>query len=287
MVHEPDERALYRSLGDDAHRAHLPEPGELRRRSDRRTAVRAAVGTVAAVVAVAGIAVTANGLTRSAGPEPVGTPTVSPTVSETIHSSPPPEVISAQAWLGKDDLGFALGGRDTADVLAPCGRSPLVSDQFDGSPHSEATRLGNYHSPGTPAVNTPDGTIAQTIVVMGSEKDAAALWFLMQEAVKDCPEESELESGAVRYSLEEPPTATSGARADRAMLIKVSTSFEYLFGSPPDSGPAYIDSYVVVVQVGDAVTFLELRGWEASTTHLADVERLTRLATARLLDWRA
>jgi hypothetical protein len=41
------------------------------------------------------------------------------------------------------------------------------------------------------------------------------------------------------------------------------------------------------VQVGDAVTFLELRGWEASTTHLADVERLTRLATARLLDWRA
>ena len=34
------------------------------------------------------------------------------------------------------------------------------------------------------------------------------------------------------------------------------------------------------------VTMLELRGWEASTTDLEDVQRLAHLATLRLLDWR-
>lgn len=289
MSYQPDERDLFRRLGEDAQRATMAEPGELRRRTDRRTATRAAIGTVAAVVAVAGIAFGANGLTGSAAPDPADDPT--PTESEPIDpvtsAAPPPEGIPPDAWLGKDDLGFQPGGGDPVAVLEPCGRSILREDGSVEGLLSGATRQGSYHAPGTRAVNTPDGTIAQTVLLTRDEKAAMGVWFGFQESVKDCPEETELEPGSKRYSLEEPPTTTSSAQADRTMLVKVSTSFAYLFGSPPDAGPEYIDTYVVVVQVGDAITFLELRGWEASTTLLEDVERLTRLATARLLDWRS
>jgi hypothetical protein len=41
-----------------------------------------------------------------------------------------------------------------------------------------------------------------------------------------------------------------------------------------------------VVQVLDTVTYLTIRGWEASDTDIEDVRRLASAATVRLLDWR-
>ena len=123
MSQLPDERDLFRRLGDDTHRAHLPDPEALRRRSDRRTTVRTAIGTVAAAVAVLAVIVGANGLTGSAAPEqdPANTGPASPTVSETIHSSPPPEAIPNAAWLGKGDLGFESAGVDVVEAPQLCG----------------------------------------------------------------------------------------------------------------------------------------------------------------------
>lgn len=304
-----EERELFGRLADDAGRARLLPPADLRRRGDRRTAVRAAVVTVAVVALVAGVLLGGGGLLGNAAPEPapLDTPAASPstsatpsptepTPSETASSDPsmspapppekaPPEEVTPAAWLGEDVLGFELAPVDAADVPTPCGRSVLQDDAYVEALLSGGTRQGSYRAPDTPAFHTPDGTITQTIVLMRDEQAADAVWFRMQEVVKDCPEETSEEPGAIRYGLVDPALPTSSALPDRHLLVEVSTSYEYLFGAPPDAGPDRIDTYVSVLRVGNAVTFLELRGWEASATDLPDVHRLAHLATARLLDW--
>ena len=113
-----------------------------------------------AVVVIVG----ANGLTGSATPEqdPANTGPASPTVSETIHSSPPPEAIpNAALAFGKGDLGFESAGVDVVEAPQLCG-TPLVATQLimSGAIASSGSRQGNYHSPRTPEINTPDGTIS-------------------------------------------------------------------------------------------------------------------------------
>ncbi len=135
---------------------------------------------------------------------------------------------------------------------------------------------------------SPDGTIAQTIASDDDEKDARARCGAASRRRTGLSRGDPEDAGAhLRYGLADHELPASSARPDQHLLIKASTSPEYLFGSPPDAGPDYIDTYVSVLQVGDAVTFLDLRGWEASETDLEDVHRLAGLATGELLDWRA
>ncbi len=291
---EQDERELFRRLDEDADRATLVTPEALRGHADRRTAVRAATGTVAVVLAVAGVALAANGMDRGAGPEIIDAPTPTMTVSKSptkpdpsMSATPDAANIPGAAWLGKADLGFRLSGTDDLAVSAPCGRSPFDQDLVQGSVVTGGTRQGVYHAPGTPEEYTPDGSVTQSIALMRDAQAATELWYLMQETVKDCPEETREEPGAIRYSLVDGALPASSVRPDRHLLVKVSTSFEYLFGSPPDAGPDRIDSYISVLQVGDAVTFLEVRGWEASPTPVEEAQLLAVQATRRLLDWRA
>ena len=283
----PDERELLRRLGEDSDRGHLAEPEALRRRSDRRTAVRAAVGTVASAVAVLAVVVGANGLTGTAAPDIVGDPTPAPT-TPSVSSEVPPEAIPDAAWLGKGDLGFESAGVDELETPALCGQ-PLVEHELvdAGAFAASGTRLGNYHQPGTPAINTPDGTINQSIVLARDRDSADALMDAIRAAVARCPEETTLDDpGEVTYAVLDGALPTSSARPDRHVLIDVSTSYDPDPEIAPASGPDRYDTFVSVLQVGEAVTILEVRGWEASDTAIEEVQRLAHLATVRLLDWR-
>jgi hypothetical protein len=283
MSHQPDERDLFSRLADDAHRAHLAGPEELRRTGDRRTAARAAAGSIAVVVAIGGVLVGANALGGSAAPEiePGGTST--PTVVETIRSTPSPEGIPEPAWLSERDLAFPMDGRRELALPEPCG-SPLVADVLEsGRVPSYASRQGNFHAPGTPAAHTPDGTITQSILLMRDEQDAQELMERIRGYLAGCPEETTEEPGDIRYLLADPATPQS---SDDHVLIDVSYRLGYLLGTDGPTSPDRVDQYVSVLRVGEVVTFLEIRGWEASDTDLADVHRLARLATARVLEWR-
>ena len=106
-----------------------------------------------------------------------------------------------------------------------------------GAIASSGSRRGNYHSPGTPEINTPDGTITQSILLSGDVAVADDLMGDIQALVADCPEETTADPGDISYTLANPALPTSSARPDRHILIDVSTSHESIFGAPPDAGP--------------------------------------------------
>jgi hypothetical protein len=310
MPHDPDEREFFRLLADDARRGHLEPPEELRRRSDRRTATRAVLGTVAVVVAVGGVIVGGGVLGGSAAPEPPvldtasptateptttaatpapteepsTTPAEGPTPSETVEA--PPASIPQEAWLDKADL--RIGSFDTPfEVFSLCGR-PLMSGGLADSEAvlAKGTRDGNYQQAATPEFSTPDGTTRQTIVLMDSARAAEDLMASVDARVAACPEESTLEDPSqVTYSLADPALPSSLAQPDRHVLIDVSRSYEPYWEIAPE-GVDRFDTFVSVVQVGDVVSFLEVRGWEASDTSPQEVRLLAGLAVKRLADWR-
>ena len=289
MPNDADERELYRLLADDADRARLTPPEDLRARGDRRTAVRAALGTLAVVVVVGGVLVGGNGLLGDAAPDPdpVGTPTpsVTPTQEPTEAATPRPTTIPAEAFLGRRDLRNDASPADSSDVPAPCGRALLPGVLTSGgSPERSRTMQGSYLAPDLPAGYVPDGTISQTILLLTDEASADALMGDIEAAVVDCPTETTDDSGEVRYSLADPALPLSSARPDRHLLIEINSPGLDLGDGQPN--PARIDTYVSVVQVWDTVTFVTMRGWEASDTDIEDVRRLASAATVRLLDWR-
>jgi hypothetical protein len=300
MSNDADERELFGRLDEDAGRARLAAPEDLRRRADRRTAARAVGGTVAVVLVVGGLLVGGNALLGNAAsaPSPVDTPTasptvgssppptVSPTVSPTVDPTAAPTVIPASAWLGADDLRGDRQPADDAGLLAPCGR-PWLSGaaQESAAVTVSGTMQGNYPAPGVPMDYVPDGTLSQTIVVFGDTQDADQLMQRVQTSIVGCPDDTAANSGDVRYSLADPGLPLSSARPTRHVLVDIDTPGPDFGEGPPD--PARVHSYVSVLQVADTVTFLTIQGWEASETDLDDVQRLASVATVRLLDWRS
>ena len=284
MPNDVDERELYRRLADDADRARLTAPEDLRARGDRRTAVRAAAGTVAVVVVVAGVLVGGNGLLGDASPDPVPvdtpTPPLSPTPEPTDAATPLPATIPDSAWLNADDLRSAEVARESngiADLPPPCGRWLLSAP----SGSTVFSRIGSYRAPGVPMDFVPDGTITQTIVVLPQAEAAARVVEEMRQDVANCPEDTHSEN---RYALADAGLPLSSARPDTHILIDVSEPGLDLGDGNPD--PARIHTYISVIQVRDTVTVLVVRGWEASDTDIEDVRRLASAATVRLLDWR-
>jgi hypothetical protein len=140
---------------------------------------------------------------------------------------------------------------------------------------------GDYLDPSLPDDYVPDGTISQTIVLFTDAQGADALMRDVESAVAACPAD---DADGARYSLGDPGLPLSSARADAHLLVDVELPGRDLGDGKPD--PARIDTYVSVLRVGDAVTFLTMRGWEASDTDVEDVRRLASAATVRLLDWR-
>jgi hypothetical protein len=278
---------LFRALAEDAGRARLEPPADLRRRSDRRTAARTALGTVAVVAVVAAVLMGTGALrgdsTRDLAPIDPASPTVtSPTVVPSKSPRSPVTTIPASAWLDAADLRVGPLGAGEADLPSPCGRALLPTSSLESAQVSE-TMNGSYLAPGVPPDFVPNGTISQTIVVRANVQSAAALMAELQAHVAACAIETRDEAGA-RYAAGDSALPLSSARPDDHLLIEVDEPGLDLGDGEPD--PARVSHYVSVLRVADTLTFLTLRGWEASETDLADVQRLASRATVRLLDWR-
>jgi hypothetical protein len=278
----PTERELFDLLSDDASRARLDAPADLRRRADRRTATRAALGSVAVVAVVAAAFLAGRPLTdRSTAPDVVDTPpptsTAVPTPTPTSQSpsvseAPTPATVPDRAWLDSGDL---RSGEDMVDaeseVVAPCG-SPLLGGSLLSDPVSMETRNGFYRAPDVPMDYTPDGTISQTIAVFDSVQARNMTMQHLGSAISACPEDTSPGREGIRYSWLEVHGNVS--------ILEISAPGVSVSGGPPN--PARVRSYLASTFAGNVVTFLTLRGWEASDTDLADVRRLSNLATERL-----
>lgn len=276
-----DTDPVFRALAEDADRARLDMPADLRHRSDRRTAAQAVAGAVTVVAVVAGIIVGGGALSGGSTSDLAPVEPASPTV--TVSTTPPARTdIPAAAWLSAEDLnaGEAMVWGDVESFPDVCGGHRLLPPGF--APESMTAvgiRNGTYLAPELPADYVPDGTISQGIAVFDGEQGAARLMDRVGRAVDDCPR-----MAGVRYSLADPALPLSSARPDDHLLIDVNEPGVDLGDGQPD--PARVNHYVSVLRVGDTVTLLTLRGWEASETDLADVQRLASRATVRLLDWR-
>jgi hypothetical protein len=316
MSQQPDERELFRRLGDDVDRTRLAAPDELRRRSDRRTAVRAAIGTVAVAVAVGGVLVGGNALSGTAAPDVQPAESSTPTVSETIPSFPPPEPsptesagngsgedpspstatetsgtptseIPEAAWLDASDLGYGVSHKGRFSPPSLCGR-PLVADALvkSGAAVVNGTRDAIYREPQPGDYGVPEGITNQSIVLLDSRREADALMDAIQAQVADCPEESTRdEPSEITYTLADPEMPAGGETPDRHLLIDVSTSYA-LYEEIAPAGVDRFDTFISVVQVADAVSILEVHGWETSDTSIEEALRYVGPATERLLDWR-
>lgn len=311
MSHQPDERDLFRRLGADAERAHLAAPEELRRTSDRRTAVRAALGSVAVVVAVGGVLVGGNALSGSAAPDiadtptptvtstggpPTPEPTPEPTPIETASVSPPEPTettgaptspIPEEAWLDSKDLRFGISHKGKFEPPSLCGR-PLVAQALvdEGLATVDGTRDGIYEEP-DPEYDVPEGTTHQTIVLLNSTRAADQLMDDVVDRVAACPEDTTYDDPSqVTYRLVSPVGAQASDTPDRELLIDVSTSYELYWEIAPQNGPDRFDTFISVVRVGDAISFLEVHAWEAGDTTLEEVRRLVGPTTANLREWR-
>jgi hypothetical protein len=213
----------------------------------------------------------------------VGTPTRTPEPTDAATTRP--TTIPAEAFLGRRELRFDTSPGDSPDVPSPCGRALILGIMgHGGAPEVSKTVHGSFLAADQPADYVPDGTISQTVLFLADQENADALMRDIEAAVVDCPAKTTDDSGEVRYSLADPGLPLSSARPDRHLLIEINSPGLDLGDGQPD--PARIDTYVSVVQVLDTVTYLTIRGWEASDTDIEDVRRLASAATVRLLDWR-
>ncbi len=244
---------LFRALAEDASRTRLDAPADLRRRSDRRTAVRTALGTVAVVAVVAAVLVGGGALqgdsTRDLAPVEPASPTV------TVSKSPaaPVTSIPAAAWLDQDDLrsGEPMARGDLANLPALCGQRLLPPGFEPASMTAVGVRDGTYLAPGLPADFVPNGTISQAIAVFGDEEGAARLMQRVEQAVTVCPEDAETD---LRYDVADPALPLSSARPDQHLLIDVDEpGIDFGDGAP---NPPRIGTYISVrpgAGHGDAV----------------------------------
>src|SRR4051794_23508643 len=116
-----DTDPLFRALAEDADRARLDAPADLRRRGDRRTATGAAVTTVGVVAVVAALLMGGGALLgdSSRGLSPVDPAT--PAVAGSKSPAAPMTLIPPSAWLDAADLNDAADPIESDDeLLRPC-----------------------------------------------------------------------------------------------------------------------------------------------------------------------
>jgi hypothetical protein len=252
---------LFRALAEDADRAHVAGPADLRRRSDRRTAVQAAVGTVAVVAVVAAVLIGGGALrgdsTRDLTPVEPASPT--PTATASTTPTAPMTVIPASAWLDAADLNDSADPLDTGDgLLRPCTEALL--GPADSQVTVSGAVVGSYRAPDLPLDYVPDGTVHQIIQVYRPETLTLVLTRMLSIATS-CPT-----GVTIQPDLGTP---------DLAMLLRLTTM----------QGDTPVRSWVAVVRVEDTLSLLWLQGWEGTSAREGDARRLAAAAAVRLHAW--
>jgi hypothetical protein len=237
---------LFRALAEDADRARLDAPADLRRRGDRRTAVGAVVGAVAVAVVVAGVLAGGAALSGKGARDLTPVDPASPTVTVSKSPAAPITTIPASARLTADDLN------DSADPITSDALPGPCMVELPGSVLASATVQGFYRDPSLTSDYVPDGTVHQLIqVVDGVGGDGLRM---------ECSVNS---------------VKSVGPRVDATRLYRVRS----------EVGGAVVDSWFVVGRVGRAVSVLWVQGWEGTSASREDARRLGEAATARLHAW--
>ena len=286
-------------LSTDADRGLLLSGPELRRQSGRRRSRTAAVTASATAVLAAGAIgagfVLAGGNNQRAVLPPAmsASPTESPTAS--FPSSPSPSVtkpssrppsssgpaipksIPARALLTRTDPGVSDFQRleESAGVPEFCAKAKFASRKLLGVTASVSMF---YRGPKTPAENTPDDTLTDTVTVFRGD---GAQDFLgeLRAAVESCP------TGKVGDLPAQFDSLGSLGLGDESVLIERSSEARGDDGEPSGNG-SRTSTYIAAVRVNDAVTLIDTHGYESVSSDRSAVESLASTATKRLQEWR-
>ncbi len=300
-----DVERMFASLAQDAGRAQVDPPATLRRRSDRRTAVRSVASVAAVAVLVTGVAVGSRvvlaGNDRAPAP-PAGTATPAPTPTVALPTSPvptsapssgvptsappatarssePPSIpdsVPARAFLSAAEVNATETPerRTDRDMLPElCG-----ADFATGSIGVRSNRYAAYHREGDPADYTPLATVDQTVTVYRAE-GAQTFVDEVRSAVERCRTQTR---GQDVYQHRLLDAVRVG---DESVLVEVSAPQRGDDGELSKDGGRQ-RAYCAVVRVRDTVTVLWVRGWESQSPERAGVDSFTRKAVQRLQAWR-
>lgn len=285
----------YRALAAEADTVHLTLPGDVRARADRRTRMRVVAAVAAAAIAVAGASGGSQWLLRADSGPPVtpgGTPTatLSPTPTPPASTAPstpagssPPTSSAAQPQVSASTTGRARPKSIPDSAFMQDGMvDGLLGDEIlpelcDATYASDAkvqvrrSKHVTYQINPTPGA-TPDGTFDQTITVYRST-GAREFMAQVRAAVANCAKD-----GNDRYKMVSAPKHGDD-----------SFTFEKRYPTvDPDGKPIGGDDVrlISVVRLGDVVTVLYERGWEAGWSADPDaVASYTKKAVTRLNAW--
>jgi hypothetical protein len=123
---------------------------------------------------------------------------------------------------------------------------------------------------------TLEGTVAETIT---QYRGAGAPAYLqeLRRLVAACPVDTKTEPGD-RHTIV--PGASLG---DESVVVRSVSEVTVPYG--PEEEKKDLASYLVVIRVGNAVTVLQVEGWEMVDPSAEQVEHLSRAAHDRLRAW--
>ncbi|MBM2621421.1 hypothetical protein JIG36_38555 [Actinoplanes sp. LDG1-06] len=303
---DPAVERAFSALSTDAERGLLLSGPELRRQSGNRRNRGMAVtaGTAAVLVAGAigvGFALAGNNQKTALPPVTSASPTVAPSPSVTLPSSPPtsspsstppssppsstpttnapsiPKSIPARALLTKAEsrTGELTRQDEARGVPEFCSKAKFPSA---GQKGVAASVMLIYRSASAPEGSIPDDVVYDTVTVFRGEGAQDYLTEL-RRAVQLCPE------GKIGDLDAQFDNLGSLGLGDESVLIERSYAALDGEGEPMNNG-SRTATYIAAVRVGDAVTLLESQGYENLASDRGEIEKLAKIAAEHLADWR-
>jgi len=290
----------FAALSTDAGRSRLAPASAIRRRADRRTAVRVVTGVTAIAVAVTGGTVAANAMIRRPDkplPVPADSPSPTqspppPTTPTTPPSSPPetprsstakvtstapvtPRSIPVRAFLQTKDLpGRRVDASTDSDLRLPhlCGAD---YDQSDHLAVSSARKMV-YVAKDAPPDSVPDAIADEKIMVFRGD-GAKDFMSGLRAAVRGCPAEPKKDE---KYRIIDTPRMS-----DESVVIEVNGPF-WKDGERLGRDESGRMSHFTAVRYRDTVAFVHHNGWENNSVGENETMQLARLSGVRLWGWR-
>jgi hypothetical protein len=275
---------MFAALARDAGQAQLPPAAAVRRRADRRRAIRSVAGLAAVAVLVSGVAVGARLVladpsrppappVSSSSPAPARTPQLAePSLPppDQPPTSPPssagglvpgmPTSVPARALLTAGDANTAEFERLNRPV-GPTLFCPGTDYPSSAQAGVRATVRLLYRGPGEGEEHTPRGTVTDTVTVYRGD-GARQFMAELRDNVRQCPQNDPWENRVRSFD----------GPGDDAVLVERSWSRS--------------SRYEIAVRIGDAVALVKSEGYEMVAADRAESEDFARTAAERLADWR-
>lgn len=235
--------------------------------------MRSTIITGVGVLVLAALSAAGCGPTQPSG---AGTPT-SPATSAAATPSgakPGPKTIPVTAFLQKEDTRSDEGPNVVSEPMLP----PLCGAAFpsDTLKLARQTRNMRYYKAGTPAGNTPDGTVRQTITTYTADGGTTFL-AEVKAAVEKCPQEK------ISQTVYANKLLTATPHGDETLLIERTYPTVDVNDKPTGGTEVRL---IAVVRIGNVVTVLYETGWERGwSAEPATMETLTAKAEQRLRAW--